>query len=413
MSDLQFPKLRFVDAFPVRTEHGQMIGLRDPSGIASDMLLLSPDVFYLLQFLDGSHSLLDLRNKYLQAFGNLLYEEQLAQILRNLDAHLFLDNQSYLRKRQQLEQAFLAQGVRPAVHAGKSYESDPERLRRQIAGFFSHPDGPGAVENVAASKRRLVRGLIAPHIDIRLGGPCYAHAYKALAESQDIDCFVILGTGHSGLNHLYSTLEMDFGTPFGVARCDREFVRRLKANHAGFACSEVLPHQSEHVIEFQLTFLQYLLQGRREFTFVPILCSFSYHMLDGEQFERERRIVDSFRAALRKTIADRGKKVCLIASVDFSHVGPRYGDEQPPDPAFMAGVSAADRRLLQAVENLDSRGFFESVRQMRDRTRVCGFSSIYTLLRAIEAEKGELLDYSKTVVDAQNSSVTFASVAIY
>ncbi len=387
-----------------------MFGLRDPSGIASNMILLSPDVFYLLQFFDGKHSRPELCRKYRQAFGSSLEERQLTTIVSDLDAHLFLDSRNFVRRLEEMEREFIAAPVRPAVHAGHSYEADPERLRGQLDGFFASELGPGFPNGRVP---RIVKGLVAPHIDIRAGGATYAHAYKALAEAEPADCYVILGTGHSGLRNLYSVLDKDFETPYGRARCDHAFVQQLRANHQGFECDEILPHKTEHTIEFQVVFLQHLFQGRRDFTFVPILCSFSYHMLDAAHFQRERAVVDSFCRALKKTVAESGKRVCLIASVDFSHVGPRYGDEESPSPDFLARVREADLALVRHAEMVNSDGFYRSVLKKRDRFRVCGFSPIYTLLRSIEAERGELLHYAHTAVDNQNSTVTFSSIAFY
>lgn len=407
MIDNEYPKLRYVDAFPVETAHGRMFALRDPHGIASNTIFLSPDIFYLLQFFDGQHSRLDLRYKYLQAFGHLLFEGQLAEILANLDANLYLDNHTFQESLKSIEKEFLALPARPPAFAGQSYAAEPLKLQTQIKRFFTSAAGAGLP---VKKSRKLMKGLIAPHIDLRAGGPCYSFAYKALAESQPPDCFVILGTGHAGLANLYSVLAKDFETPLGRAQCDFDFIERLNQKTRNLHTSEILPHRSEHSIEFQLPFLQFLFDKKHDFTFVPILCSFSYHLLNSEHFPRERKIVDDFTAALRETITQFDKKVCLIASVDFSHVGPRYGDERSPDAEFLANVHTADHELIARAAQLDHEGFYRAVEKLADCYRVCGFSSIYTMLRALDAEEGRLLNYSETAMDQNNSTVTFASM---
>jgi hypothetical protein len=408
MVNNEYPKLRYVDAFPVETAHGRMFGLRDPNGIASNTLLLSPDIFYLLQFFDGRHSQLDLRDKYLQAFGNLLHEEQLAEILSNLDVNLYLDNHTFQNSLRSIEEDFMNLPARPAAHAGQSYDADPARLKVQIKNFFTDENGAGLPTK---KSRRTIKALVAPHIDLRAGGPCYSFAYRALAESHPADCFVILGTGHSGLANLYSVLAKDFDTPLGRAQCDVDFIASLNRKTKNLHTAEILPHRTEHTIEFQLPFLQYLFAGKQNFTFVPILCSFSYHLLDPRQFPRERKIVDDFTAALRETIAEFGKSVCVIASVDFSHVGPRYGDEKSPDRNFMAGVYAADQQLIAHTANLDHEGFYRAVERNNDCYRICGFSPIYTMLRSLDASSGKLLNSSETLMDETKSTVTFSSMA--
>lgn len=409
---MQYPKLRYVDAFPVDTENGQMFAIRDPRGISPEILVVSPDVFHLLQFFDGTHSQDDLIRKYTQIFGSLLQKAQLIEILENLNLNLFLENQSFLAKLKKLEDEFKRSSVRPAAHAGQSYEADPEKLKLQINGFFEDPKGAGLPEK--NGKAKSVRGLIAPHIDIRAGGPCYSHAYRALAEADDVDCFIILGTGHSGLTDLYSSISMDFGTPFGTAKCDKEFIQQLTQNYPRLANSEAVPHKSEHVIEFQLVFLNYLFQQqKRNFSFVPILCSFPFQALKDERFDREKTIIDEFTAALKKTISEFGKKVCIIASVDFCHIGLQYGDEAAPDEKFMQKVKHFDTALTDDIASLNVGAFVETVAQCDDKYRVCGFSSIYTMLQSMDAKEGKLLDYARTEVDDEKSTVTFASMAFY
>jgi len=407
MQTEQYPKIRFVDFFPVQTENGQMIALRDQSGISPETLVISPDVFYLLQFCDGQHSFEDLQSEYLKIFSKFLQANNLRQVLEMLDEYFFLENDRFRERRQKIETDFVSQPVRPAAHAGTCYQAEPTKLKEQIAGFFKQANGIHR-----SFKGKEIKGMIAPHIDIRAGGVCYSYAYKALAEAHDIDCFVILGTGHSGLTNLYSVLAKDFATPFGLAKCDFDFIQQLKKNYPDAAYPEVLSHKTEHTIEFQLVFLQYLLQQKRPFTFVPILCSFSYHMLDAGQFKRESEIIDKFTYGLKRTIAEFDKKVCLVASVDFSHVGPQYGDQNSPDERFMANVHKADKELITKIEAVDGDGFYKSVAGKQDQFRVCGFSPIYTMLKAIDAKTGHFLNSAETKMDEKNSTVTFASMVL-
>jgi AmmeMemoRadiSam system protein B len=405
-----------VDAFPVQTEQGQMIALRDPVGIATEILILSSDIFYLLQFFDSAHSLQDLHYEYMRAFGQLLPEQQLNHILTSLDDHLFLDNDSFSDKRRELETDFLSLPARPAAYAGKSYAADPQALKAELDDYYLAEKGAGLPTNQHAD--RDIRGIIAPHIDIAAGGPCYSHAYRALGESNRPDCFIILGTGHYGVENLYSILPKNFETPLGTVNCDLEFVESLKSNCNGFDHTEALPHRTEHSIEFQLVFLQHLLANYNghvdhNYTFVPVLCSFSYHMLMEERFREERQKIEHFLTALRTTIAGFHKKVCMIASVDLSHVGVRYGDEKSPDAGFLAEVNHADTKILHAVAEMNAAAFHNCVAENQDRFRVCGYSSIYTMLNCINAEKGELLDYTSTAVDDKNSTVTFASMVLH
>ncbi|MBI4400134.1 MAG: hypothetical protein HY581_00700, partial [Nitrospirae bacterium] len=48
-----------------------------------------------------------------------------------------------------------------------------------------------------------------------------------------------------------------------------------------------------------------------------------------------------------------------------------------------------------------------------DRRRISGFAAIYTLLRFIQAEKGEVLRYDRSITDQFNSTVTYCSMVFF
>ena len=89
---LEYPKLRNLEFFPVREGENQSIGLRDPQGISKDILFLPPNMFYLIQFLDGKHTRNQIAGEYLKRFGELLLPNWVDQFLTDLDAKLFLEN---------------------------------------------------------------------------------------------------------------------------------------------------------------------------------------------------------------------------------------------------------------------------------------------------------------------------------
>jgi len=408
---MDYPRLRYVEAFPLDNGPAKAFALRDPSGLAEDLLVLSGEALFFLQFFDGKHSLLDMRVEYMRTFGRMMDEQKLRQIVDELDRRHFLESENFDRYKAELIEKMLAAPLRPAAHAGQSYAAEPQLLREQLNGFFQHADGAGMPGQSNGAARPL--GAVAPHIDLRAGGPCYSHTYRVLLEAEPPDVFVILGTGHAGLRHLYSVLPKDFATPLGVVRHDARFINRLGASHSGDLFSEPLSHRQEHTIEFQVIFLQHLFGDRHGFTIVPVLCSFAHQMLEDGRFAREKVLIDNFTAALRKTIAEDGRKICVLASVDFSHVGPRYGDMHPPDAIFLSQVTAADQDLLAAIERVDAAAFHRAIARDRDRYRVCGYAPIYTLLAATVAKTGKRLKYGRTVIDDQNSTVTFACAVLY
>ncbi len=417
-----YPKLRFLEAIPLHSENdlqsgsenGVAFALRDPTGIAESIVAMSAEALFALQFFDGKHSLLDIRTEFMRAFGTFLPEEKLRQLVAELHAAHLLDDGAFQDYKTQLERQMLSQPFRKAAHAGTSYPADPARLREQLTSFYRSPQGAGMPNGVMnGPAKSKVLAAVAPHIDLRVGGPCYTFTYRALAEAEPAEVYVILGTGHSGLLNCFSCLPKDFETPLGMVKHDAAFIDDLRRRHPHELFVEPLPHRTEHTIEFQTVFLQHLFGGKRAFTIVPILCSYAYLMLTDVRFAREKKIIAEFINALRATIAASKRRVCVIASVDFSHVGPRYGDSQAPDAAFMQRVSDADKRLLADIAAVNATAFVEATEQIDDRYRVCGFAPLHTMLASTPAKQGRTLKYERGFVDDRQSVVTFASAILY
>lgn len=412
------PKLRFVEAIPLEEDQDQHFALRDPSGVVEDVVVVTGEALFLMQYFDGKHSLLDIRAEYQRTFGEFLPEEKLRKLVAELEHMHFLEGEIFQTYKNELEQRIRGQAVRAAMHAGTSYPEEPAALRAQLREYYLRGGGlpqlSTATNGTVGTKQ--IRGMIAPHIDLRIGGSCYTYAYRELAESAPTDVFVILGTGHNGLYNCYSCLPQDFETPLGTVKHDAACINALAQNHPHELFAEPLPHRTEHTIEFQTVFLQHLLGGKQSFTIVPILCSYAHLMMTDARFKRERSIIEAFAEALRKTIAQQtaqGRRVCVIASVDFSHVGPRYGEAHAPDEAFLNHVRAADFALIDAITKVAAPQFVNAAAQFEDRYRVCGFAPMHTLLAATNAKSGKLLQYEQGLMDDKKSVVSYASLALY
>lgn len=404
------PKLRYIEAIPIETEQGPMIALRDPMGLSNEMLLVSHAALAVLQLCDGTRRKREILRELENVLGFRLDMKTLDTLLERLDAHYLLDNAHFRNHLGEIEASLLSGPVRKAVHAGQSYPDKPELLQQRLTEFFLSKSGaglPGPVNGLPTPK-----GIIAPHIDLRIGGSTYTHAYRRLAEAPQADVYVILGTGHAGIPNLYAALPADFETPLGRAETDRTFLQHLQANYTHDLYENVFLHKTEHTIEFQVVFLQQTLKNR-SFKIVPILCSFSYHALTYADFTRERRRIQEFTSALRKTIREYPKRVTIIASVDLAHVGPRYGDRQIPDALLLREVEKHDRQALAAALRVDADGWLNSIAAVNDRYRICGFSPIYTLLASVDARRGELLRYDQGLMDDQKSVVSYCSAVLY
>jgi AmmeMemoRadiSam system protein B len=406
MSD-ERPRLRAIEAFPMEHEGQEMVVLRDPAGYTEAVLMLPMGVVGIVALFDGSRSLVEVQAEIMREHAELVPRSQLEQMVATLDEHGFMDSARFAERRATIDGEFLNGPLRAAAHAGGAYAADPHELRAAMDAFFTAPQGPGPAA-APASGAPPIRAIIAPHIDFHRGGPAYAWAYRDLIERADADTFVIFGTCHAGMKHPFALTRKDYDTPFGPARVDRDLVEKLAGRARQDCFGSELAHRSEHSIEFQAVFLQYLYAGRRDIRIVPVLASFAHEVLARRQGPADDPRVSAFLDALAETLAASGRSTAVIAGADLAHVGPRFGDPEPVSPAERARIEREDRAMLAAVEAGDAGGFFASVAADGDRRRICGLSPIYALLRTVAGTPGTLRHYGQS--DDPQGVVSYASV---
>ena len=403
------PRLRAVEAFPVQHEGQRCIALRDPAGFTDQIAVLPGPLLDLVSLFDGEHPVEGIREILRRRHGEAPSVEQINALVDRLDDAGFLDSERFRARRRAIDDAFRRSPVRPPAHAGGAYAGEPAALREQIAGFFAHVEGPGAVAAPPGRQAGTLSALIAPHIDFHRGGPTYGSAYQEVLDRSDADLYVILGTCHAGMSDPFAVTLKPYDTPLGPAAVDRDFYEALARRAGQDLLASEPAHRAEHSIEFQAVMLQSLLGGRRPFTILPVLASYLNEAVwAGTEPEADPR-VPRFLDALRETVAASSRRVCLVAGVDLAHVGPRFGDPDPNTEASLAIVEREDRVMLESVVAGDARGFFAQVAADRDARRICGLSPIYSLLRILPEAPGRLIEYRQW--PDPEGAVTFCAVS--
>jgi len=401
----QYPVLRNLQFSPIKQGEDQLIVLWDPSGLSKEKLVLPLNFFFIVQHFDGEHSIQEIGALYLKRFGEFLMPNKVEQLVVDLEQKLFLEGPRTETARQQARIEYRQQPTRPAVFAGRSYEADSVKLKKQIDGFFTSGEGPDF--KPSENRGKLIKGLVAPTYDLKQAGPVYAWGYKELQECQQPDVYVIIGTAHAGLEHVFSVTDKDFETPLGLVLADRTILGQLKGLVPEFF-EEEIAHQTEHAIEFQLPFLQTIVD--KPFTIVPILSSFSALSLTDPMVQNS---MDRFLSSLQDVIGASGKTVCVIAAGELAHLGMRYGDSAPPTDFSFHRTMQRDLEMLKPVEELKPEEFAQFIQKENDQRRISGFSPIYSLLRLIQAQKGQVLRYDRGITDQYNSTATYASLAFF
>ena len=419
---MDYPKVRNIDVFPIVMQGKQYIGLRDPLGIMDGMLVLPHRTAWLVSLMDGRHSIRDIQMAFMRRFGVLLMSDELADLVQQLDEHYLLENDRFRTKLAEVTQAFREQPIRYPAHAGSAYPDDAHQLRALLDAFYEASSGPGRPQMVASgSPMREVRrtrplpcGMMAPHIDLQRGGPCYAWAYKALIEAIDgIDdsiTFIVLGIAHQGAQQPFTVTDKDFETPLGVAPANKEFITQLTKRCTTDLLADELVHRGEHSVEFQVLFLQHALDGKHKFTIVPILCTNFDDRVPTAESPMAVKSIASFIEALQCTLADWNEPVCIISSVDLSHVGRRFGDALPISSDLLSWLQNYDADFLSYAENGDAEGLFKFIRERSNRTHIDAHPALYVMLKALPKVRGRLLKYDQAVDVATQSVVSFAAM---
>lgn len=401
------PVLRNLQYSPIKEQDEHYIVLWDPSGLSREKLVLPLNYFFVVQHLDGHHSLEQIGALYLNRFGEFLLPDKLERLVADLEAKLFLEGPAVEAAKEARRTAFRQSPVRPTAFAGKSYEAEGFKLRRQIESFYQSKEGPE--QKPSPNKGKRIKGLVAPAYEVKQAGPIYAWAYKELNEAESPDLFVLLAPCHAGMDSLFALTDKDFETPLGTVSVNKPILDYLKRQGGEFFADD-MAHEQEHALEFQLPFLLDAVGKQKPCTMVPILCGFSVQDL-GEQTVRTG--IDRLLDLLRQAFAAAGVEPCLIASGDLAHIGMRYGDSAPPTDFSFHRCMQQDLAMLKFVEELKPEEFASFIRKEGDSRRITGFASIYTLLRLITAEAGQVLRYDRGITDQYNSTVTYASMVFF
>lgn len=418
MEQNHYPRMRYVEAIPVEENNEVYIYIRDPLEIASSPLVMSPVEFYILTLMDGKHSISEIKLAFAERFGGVLVpDHQIEKLVDILESHYYLDSPNFYQRLTDIKQDFTRSTIRKAWHAGVSYPDDPTVLTDQLTGYYHAPGGAGmpdlsagSLSAISADIQKTYPAVMAPHIDLRVGGTAYTHAYRNLWETGEAELFLIFGVAHFGGHELFTATEKDFETPLGVVPTDREFVRRWQEYAGMNLTNEEWIHRSEHSIEFQLLFLQHL--WRKPFQIVPVLCgSLEPYVMnqsgDLEAIPQIRALLNG----LRRAIEEESKPIAIILSVDLAHLGPKFGDSKPITAEERELIQEADYRLFDVLAKFDRDAYSELMETDLLPRRVDAVSALFTLLHLFKEGEGKLLCYEQNFQEDTQSLVTYASMA--
>jgi len=396
------PRLRSDLRLAAAEVGGQRVVLvQDPLGLLPKPVALGGQALELVALLDGRHSIADIQMALMRLQGGVLVTgEEVAKALLPLDQALLLDNGRYRAARAELVRRFAAQPALEASHAGEAYPAGGRELAAWLERVLAAPGEAGRPEG-------QVCAVVAPHLDPRPAERVYGAAYRPL-RGLGFDRVVVLGVGHSLREGLLALTAKDVDTPLGRIATDRELVAGLRRAAGRAAAPDDFAFRGEHSVEFQAVFLKHVLAGG-DFRIVPVLCGSPEPAPEADGRAGQAAGLKSFWRALGRAIAAGPGRTLLVAGVDLSHIGPKFG--HGADAQALAPESEAhDRALLEALCAPDAEAFRAEVRRAQGRFNVCGYGALTGLLELLpRGARGKLLAYHNWHEPPTRSAVSCAA----
>jgi AmmeMemoRadiSam system protein B len=201
----------------------------------------------------------------------------------------------------------------------------------------------------------IVAGIV-PHAGWTFSGSLAAVVFSAIKQQHEkVHTFVVFGATHSYFGQ--SPAVYDRGgwiTPLGEVAIDDELADAVLST--GPAVSDPSAHISEHSIEVQVPFIQYLFAGAK---ILPILVP-----------PAEQAV--ALGVGVGQIISrDEQKKIVCIVSTDLTHYGPRYGFTSMGTgaEALKWADSVNDRKFIDLAIKLEPEGLLTSA---ADNYNACG-----------------------------------------
>jgi len=394
------PRIRPLEMIPLRNGEKELILIRDPEGIMEENLIVSKDVAYLISLMNGRRTLRDIQAEYMRIFGELLYMEKINDLVRSLDEHFLLENERYETYLRALKEEYDLLEVRPPSLAGKSYPGG----RMELLYFL---DELLPAKDTETTIKGRITGLLSPHIDYKRGKEVYACTYPYLRHV-DSTLIVIFGTSHRISEKLWNISLKDFSTPLDRIPVSRE-LREMIKNHPilkKYVCE--WPHRMEHSIELQLPLLQFTIQ--KDFEILPILTGSMHEYVEGKK-DLDDPEIEELLSSLKECLSSYGKPYIVLAGADLAHIGAQFGDPYPLDFLTLNASKIKDEFLLDAIRECNAYKFFNTIKEEKDKRRICGLAPIYFQLRMLSGSRCEITRYEQWTDGS--SSVSFAGGVYY
>jgi AmmeMemoRadiSam system protein B len=326
-------------------------------------------------------------------------------IISSLSTAGLLEDAQFLKLRAEAFAAFAAAPNREPILIGQEYPDCPQDCRRFFQDLLDRetdgekPPPPSGTPFAFA----------APHVSIEGGWECYRETFADLQRlpAREDRTFVILATSHYGPPERFGVTAKPFVTPYGATTPDLELLASLRALAPDALIEEDYFHSVDHSVEMHVVWLQHLFGA--DVRILPILVGgFVNSTYRASTPPESDPAIAQFFTAMRTLVQNHGDRLVFLLSIDLSHKGPQYGEQE----AFNEGdenIIAQDQERISKLEVGDAAGFWQHVQTGQDPLNWCGNAPLYTLLQAHPAARAEVLSYGHWAIQ-EGSVVSFAGM---
>ena len=268
--------------------------------------------------------------------------------------------------------------IRKQSHSGSWYEQDHLKLTKMI-------------DAVISPSNTTFQVLIGPHAGHKYSSKTLGKMYSSITKT--FKRVILLGPSHyKSIAGCFTTMCSEFETPVGNIKIDQQSVNSLQ-----FDKLSIRDEEQEHSLEIHLPFIKHLLP---EALLLPIYVGSLNH-------ESTQKVCQVLSPILMDSL--------VVVSSDFCHWGTRF--HYQPSKAGLEIHDYIKQLDMDAIDSLKSTTEFESYLKAT-RNTICGRQPILLVLNLLKhlnlKIKTELLfyDQSSKVMDLQDSSVSYAAVAL-
>lgn len=193
--------------------------------------------------------------------------------------------------------------TRKPVVAGQFYPGQHDSCIDEINQYLEQ-------RTISQPLPETLAAAIVPHAGWMFSGSLAAMVFSAIKQQHEkVNTFVIFGAAHSYFGQSPAVYDKGrWATPMGEAVIDEELADAVLETST--AVSNLDAHSSEHSIEVQIPFIQYLFAGAK---ILPIVVP------------PNKQAVAIGEAVGSIISTNEQKKIVCIGSTDLTHYGPRYG----------------------------------------------------------------------------------------